>query len=356
MRFSTLVALLLVLVAPACAHAAGDWSWPVVGEVITDYRNGADPYAAGQHRGIDIAAELGTPVVAATGGTVTFAGVAGSSGMTVAIATADGRFDTSYLHLSEIDVRRGDTVAAGARLGAVGMTGRRSQDRAHLHFGVRDAGNAQAYRDPVEFLAVPLGPVVAPRAPLSAPERTPPLPPSSLSVRPLPGEAPSPRGLPAGRQRARIGAARGAPGLRPVVGRGTVLHGGQGSPAPGATGRERPSARLPAGPPMRKRQIDAVADGRDARSRRQAQLGPAGLALGSAPSANPQTHGAAGPPRARRAARPERDDRIDLGWLAACIGVVLAAVALGHPSDVSRLARRGRAALATVTRPAPGGG
>ena len=44
------------------------WAWPVEGEVITPYRNGADPYAGGQHRGIDIAAAAGTPVVAAAGG------------------------------------------------------------------------------------------------------------------------------------------------------------------------------------------------------------------------------------------------------------------------------------------------
>ncbi len=36
--------------------AAAAWTWPVSGEVITPYRNGTDPYASGQHRGIDIAA------------------------------------------------------------------------------------------------------------------------------------------------------------------------------------------------------------------------------------------------------------------------------------------------------------
>src|SRR4051794_1899478 len=88
------------LAAAAPAHGAPDWQWPVRGPVITRYLNGDDPYAAGQHRGIDIGAPVGTPVVAATEGRVTFAGTAGSSGLTVGVATADGRFETSYLHLS----------------------------------------------------------------------------------------------------------------------------------------------------------------------------------------------------------------------------------------------------------------
>src|SRR3954447_20038972 len=95
------------------ALGAGTWTWPVRGRVITAYHNGSDPYAAGQHRGIDIAAKVGDRVAAATSGTVTFAGVAGSSGLTVSIRTEDGRFDTSYLHLSSTAVRAGQAVAAG---------------------------------------------------------------------------------------------------------------------------------------------------------------------------------------------------------------------------------------------------
>ncbi|HEX6653928.1 MAG TPA: M23 family metallopeptidase, partial [Thermoleophilaceae bacterium] len=109
-----------VLVAPEPASAA--WVWPVSGEVITPYRNGTDPYATGQHRGIDIAAPVGTPVVAAAGGDVRFAGTAGSSGLTISIRTGDG-YDTSYLHLSALAVRAGTHVSTGERLGAVGTTG-----------------------------------------------------------------------------------------------------------------------------------------------------------------------------------------------------------------------------------------
>ncbi|MEA2405758.1 MAG: hypothetical protein QOE08_2405, partial [Thermoleophilaceae bacterium] len=152
---AALVAGLNLIAAPAGALAVGDWAWPVRGEVITQYRNGDDAYAAGQHRGIDIGARVGDPVSAAAGGQVTFAGVAGSSGLTVAVRTADGRFDTPYLHLASASVREGDAVATGERIGSVGTSGRRSAEAPHLHFGVREAGSRHAYRDPLTLLGPP---------------------------------------------------------------------------------------------------------------------------------------------------------------------------------------------------------
>src|SRR4051794_25034382 len=137
------------------ALAGSGWTWPVRGPVITSYRNGDDPYAAGQHRGIDIGAPVGARVVAATAGTVTFSGVVGSSGLVVSERTADGRFDLSYLHLSSATVDRGDALAAGVVIGAVGTSGRRSADEPPLHFGVREAGRRSAYRDPLDFLGAP---------------------------------------------------------------------------------------------------------------------------------------------------------------------------------------------------------
>src|SRR2546423_10248044 len=111
------VAATLQLLSPD-ALAAGGWTWPIRGPVLTPYRNGGDPYAAGQHRGIDIGAPVGTRVAAAAGGTVTFAGVVGSSGLTVSERSADGRFDLSYLHLSSVALHRGDELTAGGDAGA----------------------------------------------------------------------------------------------------------------------------------------------------------------------------------------------------------------------------------------------
>lgn len=113
-------------------------------------------------------AALGTPVTAAVAGRVRFAGLVGSSGLTVSIRTADGRFDTSYLHLATATVRAGQAAGPGDRIGAVGTTGRRSTAAPHLHFGVRDAGSRR-YRDPLDLLPPlpgPRGVPVAVRGPL----------------------------------------------------------------------------------------------------------------------------------------------------------------------------------------------
>src|SRR4051812_23927767 len=203
----------LPFAAPAPAPAAGDWRWPVRGDVITRYRNGSDPYARGQHRGVDIAAPIGRAVSAPTAGRITFAGTVGSSGLTVSLRTADGRWDTSYLHLSAASVRKGQEVGAGAGLraaggpsrpppsppppplpppGAGGPPGRRSASRPPLHSGVREAGSRHAYHDPMGFLA-PLGsPGEGKPGPVPAP-----LP---LPLKAGPGSAPVPA---AGRSPAR---------------------------------------------------------------------------------------------------------------------------------------------------------
>jgi len=145
------VATAALWASAATPSAADTWRWPIRGGVLTDFANAGGPYADGQHRGIDVAAAAGTPVTAAVSGHVRFAGLVGSSGLTVSVRTANGRFDVSYLHLATTSVRSGQTVAPGQRIGAVGTSGRRSKAAPHLHFGVRDAGTRR-YRDPLDFL------------------------------------------------------------------------------------------------------------------------------------------------------------------------------------------------------------
>jgi murein DD-endopeptidase MepM/ murein hydrolase activator NlpD len=91
------------------------------------------------HNAIDIAAPIGTPVVAALSGTVVGTGntdlVSGcySFGKWVMVQHNNG-VNTMYSHLSVIDVSKGQTVSTGQTVGLAGMTGYATGP--HLHFGV----------------------------------------------------------------------------------------------------------------------------------------------------------------------------------------------------------------------------
>jgi murein DD-endopeptidase MepM/ murein hydrolase activator NlpD len=92
---------------------------------------------ARQHKGVDIAAPMGTPVTAAAEGVVTAAGRNGGYGNFVEVRHPNG-LRTFYAHLSRIDVRAGSRVEAGQGIGRVGSTGYSTGP--HLHFEVRRGG------------------------------------------------------------------------------------------------------------------------------------------------------------------------------------------------------------------------
>src|SRR5438067_6464509 len=145
MRRFGLVVLLFMLWAPT----AGAWTWPVQGPVLTGFTfDPAHPYAAGQHRGIDIGSPTGTPVVAPAAGAITFAGTVPTSGKSVTIQTADG-YSVTLTHLGSYAVAKNQVVDEGAVIGSVGPSGTPELDQPYLHLGVRTTADAQAYPDPL---------------------------------------------------------------------------------------------------------------------------------------------------------------------------------------------------------------
>jgi Peptidase family M23 len=125
---------------------------PVDGEVTRGFDPGL-PYEGGRHRGVDLAAAPGTPVRAACGGPVAFAGRIGGTGI---VTLRCGSWRVTHMPLATITAR--GHVARGAPVGTVAA----SSVHHGLHLGVRRHGTRFGYVDPLRFLArrsppVPLG-------------------------------------------------------------------------------------------------------------------------------------------------------------------------------------------------------
>jgi murein DD-endopeptidase MepM/ murein hydrolase activator NlpD len=110
-------------------YTGGRFQWPVVGG-----HNYISQYAHAGHMAIDIAADYGTPVVAASGGRVVFAGwKSNGGGWQVWISHGSGMY-TTYNHMSGLSVSTGQSVGRGQRVGRIGATGWATGP--HLHFEV----------------------------------------------------------------------------------------------------------------------------------------------------------------------------------------------------------------------------
>jgi murein DD-endopeptidase MepM/ murein hydrolase activator NlpD len=127
---------------PGNESVVGGFAWPIRGTM--------NQYFSWYHRGVDLGAPVGTPVLAATSGVaseVYTGGWNGGYGVHVIVSGSNG-YSSLYAHMSSVNVSAGQSVVAGQTVvGWVGMTGRTTG--AHLHFEIRGAGGGV---DPLAFL------------------------------------------------------------------------------------------------------------------------------------------------------------------------------------------------------------
>lgn len=122
-------------------YGSGHFVWPVYGWLSQSYRF--------DHRAIDVAANLGSPVTAADRGVVVRSGWNDQGYGNFVIIDHQIDYVTLYAHLDTILVNEGDVVGQGQVIGTVGSTG--NSTGPHLHFEIRDFGRLT---NPLELLAL----------------------------------------------------------------------------------------------------------------------------------------------------------------------------------------------------------
>ena len=130
-------------------YPTGSFRWPCSGRITSyfGYRNTGIRGATSNHKGIDIACSYGTPIYAADGGRVTYAGYKGAMGYVVIIDHNNG-YVTYYEHNSSLLVSAGQTVYKGQQIAKAGRSGVASG--VHCHFGIQRNGS---YVNPLNYLS-----------------------------------------------------------------------------------------------------------------------------------------------------------------------------------------------------------
>jgi hypothetical protein len=125
------------------------WTWPLKGTpvLVRPFLAPPEPWLAG-HRGVDLAATPGSPVLAAGAGTVTFAGRVAGRGVVV---VRHGALRTTYEPVRAL-VAVGAAVRAGSRLGTLSVDEGHCPPRACLHWGLR---RGETYLDPLLLVRRP---------------------------------------------------------------------------------------------------------------------------------------------------------------------------------------------------------
>ena len=228
----------LALSGPACA-----WSWPADGDVLRPFALAGDAYAAGQHRGIDVAGAAGSSIRAPATGTVSFAGSLPTYGRSVTILTPDG-YAVTLVHLGTVEVAKGDAVEEGSPVATMGSSGEPEHPVPSVHLGVRVASQEEGYVDPLGLLP-PRATAPRPQAPAPPPPvaTTPPVP-SAAAAPPGAVAAPSPVTAPAAASAAAAPGASGAPAPPVAAARAGAAQSGS-SPTPHRQRHRRRRASRP---------------------------------------------------------------------------------------------------------------
>ena len=128
----------LLALCGGIAVADGELCWPLPGHTYISCHFGeVDAFGNAGHRGTDIPAPEGTPILAAHSGTVLVSGWNDSYGNQVLLDNGAG-LSTRYAHMTQTAVTAGEAVTAGQVIGYVGNTG--DSTGFHLHFEVMQNG------------------------------------------------------------------------------------------------------------------------------------------------------------------------------------------------------------------------
>lgn len=132
-----LLVVILILVASGKKYVdeTVTFAYPVNGRVSSKY--GVKRSNGKVHNGVDLAAETGTPILAPEKGVVTKVWNDAINGNAISMIHYQG-YTTGYAHLSKTNVKVGETIGKGQKIGEVGSTGRSTGP--HLHWVVRQYG------------------------------------------------------------------------------------------------------------------------------------------------------------------------------------------------------------------------
>ena len=124
---------------PAQGNVNSKWLWPASGRILANFNESTN-------KGLDIAGNLGDPVVASAAGKVVYAGAGLRGYGKLVIIKHDDEYLTAYGHNRELLVKEGDSVARGQRIAELGNTDTSSP---RLHFELRKQGRPV---DPMGYL------------------------------------------------------------------------------------------------------------------------------------------------------------------------------------------------------------